>query len=161
MHMDHIANMAKPRTAFSGESSEEALSFYLLGGRAYCPSIRRFAAPDALSPFDDGGLNRYAYCSCDPVNRIDPSGGSFWEWLGVAVGIGLAVAAAIASGGALLGAVGAAGGLGAALATSSGAVAASAAVLDVAAIGVPTVIRMARTGMSPVVAWIPRKASMT
>ncbi|MET0360270.1 MAG: hypothetical protein ABW048_00815, partial [Sphingobium sp.] len=47
-----------------------------------------------------------------------------------------AIAAAVASGGALVGAVGAAGSLGAALTTSSGAVAASAAVLDVVSVGV-------------------------
>ena len=34
----------------------------------------RFNSPDELSPFGDGGINSYAYCGGDPVNRYDPSG---------------------------------------------------------------------------------------
>ncbi|WP_397457346.1 RHS repeat-associated core domain-containing protein, partial [Pseudomonas versuta] len=34
----------------------------------------RFHSRDSLSPFGEGGLNGYAYCAGDPVNRIDPSG---------------------------------------------------------------------------------------
>jgi len=34
----------------------------------------RFNSPDSLSPFGDGGLNGYAYCVGDPVNRSDPTG---------------------------------------------------------------------------------------
>ncbi|ANN67452.1 hypothetical protein BAU06_15110 [Bordetella bronchialis] len=34
----------------------------------------RFNAPDFYSPFGPGGINSYAYCAADPVNRIDPSG---------------------------------------------------------------------------------------
>ncbi|MEE4636302.1 RHS repeat-associated core domain-containing protein [Pseudomonas alliivorans] len=36
----------------------------------------RFNQPDNLSPFGRGGLNAYAYCLGDPVNRGDPSGHS-------------------------------------------------------------------------------------
>ncbi|KPY35049.1 Uncharacterized protein ALO52_00166 [Pseudomonas syringae pv. primulae] len=34
----------------------------------------RFNGTDDLSPFGKGGLNAYAYCAGDPVNRSDPSG---------------------------------------------------------------------------------------
>jgi len=41
------------------------------------PTIRhffRFSSPDLLSPFDQGGLNPYAYCESDPINKMDTSG---------------------------------------------------------------------------------------
>jgi hypothetical protein len=34
----------------------------------------RFNSPDSLSPFGEGGMNAYAYCSGDPVNREDRTG---------------------------------------------------------------------------------------
>ncbi|MBI6951116.1 RHS repeat-associated core domain-containing protein [Pseudomonas sp. CCOS 191] len=49
---------------------------YILGNgyRSYNPSIMRFNSPDNLSPFNEGGLNSYTYCSNDPVNYTDPTG---------------------------------------------------------------------------------------
>lgn len=44
------------------------------GYRQYLPSLMRFNAQDALSPFDVGGLNTYVYCAGDPVNKSDPTG---------------------------------------------------------------------------------------
>jgi len=44
------------------------------GYRAYSPALRRFTSPDFISPFERGGINAYAYCNGDPVNRIDPNG---------------------------------------------------------------------------------------
>lgn len=43
------------------------------GYRSYHPALRRYAQPDWLSPFDDGGLNPFQHCP-DPVNLHDPSG---------------------------------------------------------------------------------------
>lgn len=63
---------------YAGERIEADLGWYLLGRRPYDPGLRRFLIPDAMSPFDAGGVNRYAYCSGDPINRIDPSG-HVWE----------------------------------------------------------------------------------
>jgi RHS repeat-associated protein len=61
--------------SFAGQALERD-GWYLLGYgyRAYNPSVCRFHSPDSLSPFGDGGLNAYAYCGDDPVNRHDPSG---------------------------------------------------------------------------------------
>ncbi|WP_010202033.1 RHS repeat-associated core domain-containing protein, partial [Pseudomonas amygdali] len=42
--------------------------------RAFNPVLMRFNSPDTLSPFGRGGLNAYAYCQGDPVNRSDPDG---------------------------------------------------------------------------------------
>lgn len=43
------------------------------GYRCYDPTLRRYAQPDWLSPFGEGGINDYAHCP-DPVNLHDPSG---------------------------------------------------------------------------------------
>lgn len=43
------------------------------GYRTYDPALRRYAQPDWLSPFGEGGVNDYAHCP-DPVNLHDPSG---------------------------------------------------------------------------------------
>ncbi len=61
---------------FNGEAPDPLTGHYLLGNgrRAYNPVLMRFNSPDTLSPFGKGGLNTYAYCSGDPVNRSDPSG---------------------------------------------------------------------------------------
>ncbi|WP_122434885.1 RHS repeat-associated core domain-containing protein [Pseudomonas viridiflava] len=61
---------------FNGERPDPITGHYLLGNgyRAYNPVLMRFNGTDDLSPFGKGGLNAYAYCAGDPVNRSDPSG---------------------------------------------------------------------------------------
>ncbi|MFS2162022.1 RHS repeat-associated core domain-containing protein [Pseudomonas sp. Pseusp122] len=61
---------------FSGERRDRVTGHYLLGNgyRAFNPVLMRFNSPDSLSPFDEGGLNAYAYCQGDPVNFRDPTG---------------------------------------------------------------------------------------
>ncbi|WP_448632697.1 MULTISPECIES: RHS repeat-associated core domain-containing protein [Pseudomonas fluorescens group] len=61
---------------FNGERSDSVTGHYLLGqgNRAFNPVLMRFNSPDELSPFGEGGINAYAYCGGDPVNRYDPSG---------------------------------------------------------------------------------------
>ncbi len=62
--------------AFNGELPEAISGHYLLGHgyRAYNPTLMRFNRPDSWSPFGRGGLNAYAYCLGDPLNRRDPTG---------------------------------------------------------------------------------------
>jgi len=62
--------------AFNGERNDTITGCYLLGNghRAFNPVLMRFNSPDSLSPFGDGGLNCYAYCQGDPINRTDPTG---------------------------------------------------------------------------------------
>lgn len=81
---------AAPVTGYNGEVPDAVTGGYLLGGyRTYLPSLMRFTSPDGLSPFGAGGINPYAYCGGDPVNRSDPTGHSFWRWVKGAVHTGL------------------------------------------------------------------------
>lgn len=68
-----------PALAFAGQRRDPLTGNYPLGnGRCfYSPTLMRFTACDSLSPFSRGGINSYAYCGGDPVNRHDPSG-AFW-----------------------------------------------------------------------------------
>lgn len=84
----------RSHSAFAGEVLEADAGWYMLGERAYSPALRRFIAPDATSPFDGGGVNRYAYCGGDPVNRIDPSGHTWLGWAGASLGLSAPAGAA-------------------------------------------------------------------
>jgi len=66
---------------FNGEPTQPLNGHYALGHgyRLFMPVLMRFNRPDRLSPFGAGGLNAYAYCLADPINRRDPSG---HMWLG-------------------------------------------------------------------------------
>ncbi|MBX9408925.1 type IV secretion protein Rhs [Pseudomonas baetica] len=81
---------------FNGEPMDRATGLYLLGNgyRAYSPTLMRFLSPDSMSPFGDGGLNAYAYCLGDPVNRVDPTGHISWQLI---AGVGLSVLGIVAS----------------------------------------------------------------
>ncbi|MGG7597032.1 RHS repeat-associated core domain-containing protein [Pseudomonas sp. WC1] len=62
--------------AYCGQARDSLTGHYHLGNgyRAFNPLLMRFNSPDRLSPFAAGGLNVYAYCMGDPVNRNDPTG---------------------------------------------------------------------------------------
>lgn len=61
---------------FNGEFTDLISGTYHLGNgyRAYNPVLMRFNCPDSFSPFNQGGMNSYAYCLGDPINNTDPSG---------------------------------------------------------------------------------------
>ncbi|ODS10596.1 RHS repeat-associated core domain-containing protein [Vibrio scophthalmi] len=61
---------------FNGERKDPVTGAYHLGNgyRVYNPRLMRFQSCDSLSPFEQGGINSYAYCFNDPINRRDPSG---------------------------------------------------------------------------------------
>ena len=121
--------------------------------RPYDPCLFMFLSPDSASPDGAGGLNRYAYCSGDPVNRVDPDGHAWWNWVVAGIGLVLGAVAVVATAGtaapaigaaytALLGAgastAGAAAGAVAAVATTSIAGAVSVAAVAVEAIALGT-----------------------
>lgn len=84
--------------AFNGQWRDTVTGWYHLGNgyRVYNPVLKRFHNPDSWSPFISGEINPYAYCLCDPINRIDPSGhaslsGRDWAMMGVGMVVGLIV----------------------------------------------------------------------
>jgi len=77
---------------FNGERPDPVSQSYNLGNgyRTYNPTLMRFNAPDSWSPFGAGGLNQYAYCEGDPINRSDPSGHmSSGAAMGIGIGLGI------------------------------------------------------------------------
>ncbi|MGV2834652.1 RHS repeat-associated core domain-containing protein [Pseudomonas shirazensis] len=121
---------------YAGERREPLTGWYIPGGyRPYDPLVMGFLSPDSESPFGRGGLNPYTYCGGDPVNRIDPDGHAWWNWLVAGIGLVLGAVAVVASFGAAAPAVTAiaAGGIGAL--TASGAAAIGAATLGAISLG--------------------------
>jgi RHS repeat-associated protein len=72
----HPENGLLSLLGFNGERPDPVTGCYLLGNgyRAFNPVLMRFNCPDSWSPFRRGGLNSYAYCLGDPVNREDSNG---------------------------------------------------------------------------------------
>ena len=67
---------------------------YWVSSRYYSPELCRWISPDSieyLDPESINGLNLYAYCGNDPVNRFDPTGHfGIGLTLLIATGVGLA-----------------------------------------------------------------------
>ena len=95
---------------YRGYYYDSETGFYYLKSRYYDPAICRFISADDPSYLGAGettqGLNLFAYCLNDPVNRIDADGNwSMPNWAKIAVGAVATVAAVavtVATGGAAL-----------------------------------------------------------
>ncbi|MUN35676.1 RHS repeat-associated core domain-containing protein [Actinomadura litoris] len=146
---------------YDGQRTDPVLGWLHLGNgyRPYDPSLMRFTVPDSLSPFGPGGINPYAYCLGDPVNRVDPSGHLSW---GAWAMIGLGVAGLILTAGVAGAAIVAAGGVAAAWSAASATaltVGALSVVGDVAAIASGALEEVApRT--SEVLGWVALAAGL-
>ena len=75
---------------------------YYMGRRWYAPELGRFLTPDPLYLYRPEGaegdprpLHLYGYVGNDPLDRVDPTGLSFWSVVGAIVGVvvGIAVGA--------------------------------------------------------------------
>ena len=79
---------------------DETQLFYC-NSRYYSPELCRWISPDSieyLDPESINGLNLYAYCGNDPVNRFDPTGHDWLHWvIAAAVVVALAYGAAMAA----------------------------------------------------------------
>ena len=76
---DFIGNINPIR--YRGYYYDKETGLFLVTSRYYDPETARFISPDDISYLDPetiGGMNLYAYCGNDPVNRYDPTG-HFWD----------------------------------------------------------------------------------
>ncbi len=89
------------RLGFNGERLDSVLKSYHLGQgyRVYNPKNMGFMQADLLSPFNEGGINAFAYCNGDPINLADPSGFSanIGNIVGNSIAISLGIVTVIAS----------------------------------------------------------------
>ena len=72
---DFIGNINPFR--YRGYYYDVETKLYYLQSRYYDPAVGRFLNADSLEYLDPetaGGLNLYAYCNCNPVMYVDPTG---------------------------------------------------------------------------------------
>lgn len=86
---------------YAGQRSEPLTGWQILGDyRPYDPVLMCFLSPDSESPFGRGGINPYAYCAGDPINRVDPDGHSWVTYALAGIGLAVSITTAVASFGA-------------------------------------------------------------
>ncbi|WP_162849745.1 RHS repeat-associated core domain-containing protein [Anaeroplasma bactoclasticum] len=79
---------------YKGYYYDTDIELYYLKSRFYNPVLLRFITPDSIEYLDSSsiiGLNLYAYCGNDPINRVDENG----NWWILAFIIAVAVVATI------------------------------------------------------------------
>ena len=86
---------------YRGYYYDSETELYYLNSRYYDPETGRFINLDnQLSSNDPTGLNTFAYCGNNPINRADPTGEAWWHWaLGAAIVAACAAATVITAGG--------------------------------------------------------------
>jgi RHS repeat-associated protein len=60
------------RYRFAGKERDEETGLYYFGARYYAPWLARWTSSDPNRSFER--KNTFAFCSCNPVSRIDPDG---------------------------------------------------------------------------------------
>lgn len=67
-----LSTVSAKRYRYTGKEKDEETGLYYHGARYYAPWLGRWTAADPIGMGD--GVNRYAYCHCNPVARSDPTG---------------------------------------------------------------------------------------
>jgi len=86
---------------YRGYYYDDETQLYYCNSRYYSPELCRWISPDSieyLDPESINGLNLYAYCGNDPINKYDPTGHFPWLVLAAFVFVGITRAAANAIG---------------------------------------------------------------
>ncbi|TDF78888.1 RHS repeat-associated core domain-containing protein, partial [Pseudomonas sp. H9] len=97
-HGAESGNSSEVPYGYTGERREPLTGWYIPAGyRPYDPLMMMFLSPDSESPFGRGGINPYAYCGGDPVNRIDPDGHDWQSFLISGIGMALGLIGAVVS----------------------------------------------------------------
>ena len=76
--MDFLSRSIRRRTRFrfSTKYHEPVSGLVLYQKRAYCPELGRWLSRDPIG--EDGGLNLYAFCGNNPVDRFDKLGEAYF-----------------------------------------------------------------------------------
>ncbi len=92
-----------PFRTFSLHPVDEESGLVYMRRRYYSPKLGRFLTPDLMAIYQPEkflhapqGLHLYSYVANDPLNKNDPTGLSFWSFVGGVVGVIVGVVIAVA-----------------------------------------------------------------